>query len=342
MEQPARPLGASCCSNVGWLVRSVAWCPFEEGSHLLAAAGDTAALLELRDAADGRATLAPAEGMAIPIDGDVDAIAWGRVHGQICLTAIAGGSVSQHLCAAQGHSLSSGVLQLSSPVVNAPVYSACHLAREMLALTGASRQCSLLALGEGAANLSRTIALHSEGVAVRAHHAQPDHLMVAEACGGVHFLDLREPEGPHPTLSRTLPPAAAAAGLRDADWCPGDSHLVCAVAGDAWYGWDLRSTGRAATAHVGGGGGETRGAHALRWAPHGTSFAVAGRSSAVSVHELRTAASSREERGLWSDSSTFLTHGLPTRVPSVSWKQGATAARVLAGCGDTKICVWSL
>ena len=226
MEQPARPLGASCCSNVGWLVRSVAWCPFEEGSHLLAAAGDTAALLELRDAADGRATLAPAEGMAIPIDGDVDAIAWGRVHGQICLTAIAGGSVSQHLCAAQGHSLSSGVLQLSSPVVNAPVYSACHLAREMLALTGASRQCSLLALGEGAASLSRTIALHSEGVAVRAHHAQPDHLMVAEACGGVHFLDLREPEGPHPTLSRTLPPAAAAAGLRDADWCPGDSHLV--------------------------------------------------------------------------------------------------------------------
>lgn len=114
------------------------------------------------------------------------------------------------------------------------------------------------------------------------------------------------------------------------------------MAGDAWYGWDLRSTGRAATAHVGGGGGETRGAHALRWAPHGTSFAVAGRSSAVSVHELRTAASSREERGLWSDSSTFLTHGLPTRVPSVSWKQGATAARVLAGCGDTKICVWSL
>lgn len=356
MLREAHAREATCCHDVGWSVAQVEFCPFPEDASLLAVVGQKTALLALNSTADGDDELEPPAFSAV-LDspkGSAQAVAWGRSGDKLQLAAVGDFSVHVHHIS-QERAITSTSAELPAELVGHGVYDCCYLPKgELLAVTGEACRCDLVRLRGDAVSsnlgIDRSFSLRSEGVAVRAHADQPEHLMIAEGDGTVHFVDLRAPNRCFPAISRSLPPAErSVAGLRDADWSPMDAHLVGAVAGGRWFGWDLRHGGGGcgggdATAHV--GEAELHGALGFRWAPASAHFAVIGRGPEANVHSLRTGAG-RDERGAWvvePSQTVQVTHGLQTRISSVSWQHhnAAGGGARLAGSGDTKVCVWTL
>lgn len=347
---------ANCCYDVGWNVAHVEFCPFSEGASLLAVVGEKTAILALNRTANGDEALETQAfcGVLDSPKGSAQAVAWGRSGDQLQLAAAGDCSVHVHNVSQEGASTCTSA-GLPAELVGNGVYDCCYLPQgELFAVTGEACRCDILRMRGNAVSshlgIDRSFPLQSEGVSVRAHADQPEHLMIAEADGTIHFVDLRAPNRCFPAISRSLPPAErAAAGLRDADWSPMDAHLVGAVAGARWYGWDLRHGGGSggggdATAHV--GEAELHGALGFRWAPASARFAVIGRGPEGSVHTLRTGAG-RDERGAWvvePAQTVQVTHGLQTRISSISWRHHSVAGggAWLAGSGDSKVCVWTL
>ena len=342
-----------CCCELGWTIEQIACCPFTDWSHLIAVTGENTALLRLSETDSSSFVLKPAAKHLSAFEGAAHTLAWGRDGDVLKLAAIHEGSIRvlQFLGDVPKGSISTS---LPAEFMGADVYDSCYLPQsDLLAVTGETCRCDLLRItGDAMAShleVERSIHLRSEGVSVRVHAEQPDHLMVAEAGGTVHFVDLRAPNRHCPAISRTLPSAACGkTGLRDADWCPADPHLVGAVAGSQWFGWDLRhggSGGLDALAHV--GEPEAHGTLAFRWAPRTPHFAIMTKGPEASIHTLSTGAG-RDERGTWiveTARTQTVTHCLQTRISSMSWLHhdtGLDGENLLAGSGDSKICIWSV
>ena len=328
-------LGTPLVLDTGRPVCAAEFCPFAPGARLLAV-GATDGISLLSAGVEGAdAALRPTAALQCP-GVTVQAIAWGKDSTpELRLVAAGPRALSVHALGAHGES-SRQVAQLPAEHGGGDIFACSFLAgrTDRVAVTGDECQCHILQLPTDASPCAavRSLALRSEGVAVRTCEREPEQLMVAEGAGSVHFVDLRANDA-RPSLSRTLPATFRrdAGGLRDADWSPHDPYLVGGVCADQWVCWDLRFQGANPLPYA--GDAQFEGASVFRWAPDSLRFAVAGSSDELLVTAVGPSAGAQ--------GSLRARHGLPACIGGVSWLHHCEGAHVAGTC-DTKVCVWSL
>ncbi|KAL1925183.1 uncharacterized protein VTP21DRAFT_66 [Calcarisporiella thermophila] len=121
---------------------------------------------------------------------------------------------------------------------------ACNLnSGDIVASVSSDRTCKIWSFADR--QTLQTISLASAGISVRWHRADNTHLMIAEQSGAIRLYDWTRQErlwalSLHEASTGLRSGIGPRAGLKCADWRPGNAQCFGALVGSKWCLWNLR------------------------------------------------------------------------------------------------------